>query len=136
MFGPHIWDLSTCRRHELSSVTLQVNSLDPELRSLFDMCAIDESLLKDGKKPKVFYDFVSKEELAAALKGEMRTRGKATLGSRSVPPGLVRHQLRLALSGLDMRLSREKVGSRFSSKLQKDTHIRTRHICFVREMYL
>ncbi|KAL7881368.1 hypothetical protein AOLI_G00082160 [Acnodon oligacanthus] len=49
-----------------------LNNLDPELKTLFDMCGISEAQLKDKITSKVIYDFVMKKGGVEAVKEELR----------------------------------------------------------------
>ncbi|XP_076861634.1 actin nucleation-promoting factor WASL-like isoform X2 [Brachyhypopomus gauderio] len=49
-----------------------LNNLDPDLKSLFDMCGISEDQLKDKETSKVIYDFIEKKGGVEAVKNEFR----------------------------------------------------------------
>lgn len=56
---------------------MQLNNLDPELKTLFDMCGISEAQLKDKETSKVIYDFIEKKGGVEAVKDELRRQGEA-----------------------------------------------------------
>uniref|UniRef100_S4RFJ4 Uncharacterized protein n=1 Tax=Petromyzon marinus TaxID=7757 RepID=S4RFJ4_PETMA len=53
-----------------------LNNLDPELKSLFDMAGITESQLKDKETSKTIYDFIENFGGVEAVKSEMRRQGE------------------------------------------------------------
>ena len=63
--------------HTLSLPSFQLNNLDPELKSLFDMCGISEAQLKDKETSKVIYDFIEKKGGVEAVKNELRRQGES-----------------------------------------------------------
>lgn len=54
-----------------------MNNLDPELKSLFDMCGISEAQLKDKETSRAIYDFIEKKGGVEAVKNELRREGEA-----------------------------------------------------------
>lgn len=58
----------------------QLNNLDPELKSLFDMCGISETDLKDKETSKQIYDIIEKSGGVEAVKNELRRQGKDSRG--------------------------------------------------------
>uniref|UniRef100_A0AAY5EPC7 WASP like actin nucleation promoting factor b n=1 Tax=Electrophorus electricus TaxID=8005 RepID=A0AAY5EPC7_ELEEL len=49
-----------------------LNNLDPDLKSLFDMCGISEAQLKDKETSKVIYEFIEGKGGVEAVKNEFR----------------------------------------------------------------
>lgn len=56
----------------------QLNNLDPELKTLFDLCGISEAQLKDRETSKVIYEFIEKKGGVEAVKNELRRQGEST----------------------------------------------------------
>ncbi|TRY68108.1 hypothetical protein DNTS_034738, partial [Danionella cerebrum] len=50
----------------------ELNNLDPDLKSLFDMCGISEAQLKDKETSKMIYDLIEHKGGVEAVKNEMR----------------------------------------------------------------
>ncbi|MCI4388858.1 hypothetical protein PGIGA_G00090920 [Pangasianodon gigas] len=63
-----------------------LNNLDPELKSLFDVCGISEAQLKDRETSKVIYDFIEKKGGVEAVKSEFRRQAPPPPPSRGGPP--------------------------------------------------
>ncbi|XP_040029041.2 actin nucleation-promoting factor WASL isoform X2 [Gasterosteus aculeatus] len=63
-----------------------LNNLDPELKSLFDMCGISEAQLKDKETSRAIYDFIEKKGGVEAVKNELRREAPPPPPSRGGPP--------------------------------------------------
>ncbi|KAB5542049.1 hypothetical protein PHYPO_G00086970 [Pangasianodon hypophthalmus] len=63
-----------------------LNNLDPDLKSLFDVCGISEAQLKDRETSKVIYDFIEKKGGVEAVKSEFRRQAPPPPPSRGGPP--------------------------------------------------
>ncbi|KAI4884956.1 hypothetical protein NFI96_026801, partial [Prochilodus magdalenae] len=71
-------------RH-IGHVGFDVDNLDPELKSLFDMCGITEAQLRDKKTFKIIYDFLERKGGVEAVKEELRRASNPTQPSQTNP---------------------------------------------------
>ncbi|XP_066497038.1 protein mono-ADP-ribosyltransferase PARP14-like [Hoplias malabaricus] len=63
---------------------LDVHALDPELKTLFDVCGISEAQLRDKKTVKVIADFIEKRGGLEAVKEEFRRYATSTTQQNQV----------------------------------------------------
>ncbi|XP_036426976.1 LOW QUALITY PROTEIN: protein mono-ADP-ribosyltransferase PARP14-like [Colossoma macropomum] len=94
-------------RH-IGHVGFDVDSLDPELKSFFDVCGISEAQLKDKETFKVIYDFIERKGGVEAVKEQFRREAPKPTQQNKTNPSLA-NSLTTALAAISFPVTTVEV---------------------------